>query len=207
MTIPVLLDPGHPSTGGDKGCVAEGIEEYEYTYQFCEMVCDHVTNAGYPVSMYSTRDTKIQVVSHDGRAAIAKAVDAELVLSVHVNSYVNESLHGAYAFSLANDDIAAELGDLWLRCCPEPHYVKGRKTIIIDPVHMVHRYERRINNVLRRYNPIPALLLELAFASHKEDRAGLLDNATQQGMMGAIFALLARFRQLQEKTTYPTFNG
>lgn len=102
----IVLDPGHGGT--DPGAIGRsGITEKQLTLQIAKQVGARLEAAGYEVLMTRDEDT---TVSLQERTEYANGVDADLFLSIHVNSARNRRLRGfeTYYLNLANDPTAAE---------------------------------------------------------------------------------------------------
>ena len=89
----VVIDPGHG--GKDSGAVSTDKKSYEktFTLEIAKALADKI-RAAYPdVKVILTR-TDDRYVTLDGRADIANKADANLFISVHINSIANASPNG-----------------------------------------------------------------------------------------------------------------
>lgn len=94
----ILLDPGHG--GADPGATsAGGLKEKAVTLDIARHMKKHLENAGYKVLL--TRSTD-KAVSLKARAAMAKAVKADLFVSIHCNGVRgNTTAKGVETFVLS----------------------------------------------------------------------------------------------------------
>ncbi len=89
----VVIDPGHG--GKDSGAVSTDKKSYEktFTLEIAKALADKI-RAAYPdVKVILTR-TDDRYVTLDGRADIANKADANLFISVHINSIASASPNG-----------------------------------------------------------------------------------------------------------------
>ena len=90
----VLIDPGHG--GEDGGAVtASGVREKDLTLAFAEELRDLLVERG-RVRVALTRDRDL-TVNLDQRPQIARAIGADLFVSVHMDSAPNPNAVGALA--------------------------------------------------------------------------------------------------------------
>ena len=102
----VVIDPGHGGT--DPGAIGRtGATEKELTLALSRALATRLRESGYEVIL--TRDED-RTVSLQERTEFANSVDADLFVSMHVNSARNRKLRGfeTYYLNLANDPTAAE---------------------------------------------------------------------------------------------------
>jgi len=102
----IVVDPGHGGT--DPGAIGRsGVTEKQLTLQISRAVAARLSAAGYEVLL--TRDSD-RTVSLEERTEYANSVDADLFISIHINSARNRKLRGfeTYYLNLANDATAAE---------------------------------------------------------------------------------------------------
>jgi N-acetylmuramoyl-L-alanine amidase len=92
----VVLDPGHG--GIDFGAVGKGgTQEKNVALAFAKVLADKLTATGrYEVYLTRTDDTFISLAD---RVSFAQAHNADLLLSVHANSYSSASVRGASVYT------------------------------------------------------------------------------------------------------------
>ena len=102
----VVIDPGHGGT--DPGAIGRtGATEKDLTLALSRALAARLRESGYEVILTREED---RTVSLQERTEFANRVDADLFISMHVNSARNRKLRGfeTYYLNLANDPTAAE---------------------------------------------------------------------------------------------------
>jgi len=102
----VVIDAGHGGT--DPGAIGRtGATEKQLTLELSKMLAERLGAAGYEVLLTREDD---RTISLQERTDFANRVDADLFLSVHINSARNRNLRGfeTYYLDLANDPAARE---------------------------------------------------------------------------------------------------
>lgn len=93
----VVIDPGHG--GKDPGAIAGNIKEKDIVLDVALRTGEKIKKAFPGVEVIYTRDKDI-FVPLDKRAEIANKNDADLFISLHVNSFRTSSIRGAETFVL-----------------------------------------------------------------------------------------------------------
>lgn len=104
----VMIDPGHG--GIDPGAEAEGMKEADIMLQFARALKEELLRSG-GFEVHLTRDDDV-FVSLDRRVQKARAVRADLFLSLHADALAEGEAHGATIYTLseeASDAAAAGL--------------------------------------------------------------------------------------------------
>jgi len=102
----VVIDPGHGGT--DPGALGRtGVTEKQLTLQLSQALASRLRASGYEVLLTREEDRTVKLKE---RTDFANNVDADLFISIHVNSARNRNLRGfeTYYLNLANDPTAAE---------------------------------------------------------------------------------------------------
>lgn len=95
----VLIDPGHG--GADGGAVSpSGVREKDLTLAFAEQLRDILVERG-RVRVALTRDRDL-TVNLDQRPQIARAIGADLFVSIHMDSAPNPQATGVTIYSLSD---------------------------------------------------------------------------------------------------------
>jgi N-acetylmuramoyl-L-alanine amidase len=106
----ILLDPGHG--GVDPGAVRDGVTEAEIVLAFAKVLQQELTRrVGFEVYLSREDDS---FVSLDGRLRAARAVRADLFLSIHADALPEGLATGAAVYTLsedASDETAALLAE------------------------------------------------------------------------------------------------
>lgn len=155
----VVLDPGHGMGNRrqgvyDPGCVFGQYQEAEMVLDQAKSVERKLSSLGYEV--YLTRVNQTQNVPLGKRLELAKAVNADALVSLHINSFTNPEAKGFETFYEAENgiDLAKSIQNML-------HYkvhkwsptrgVKQRSLAVLD-------------------ESIPSVLVEPGFLSNARDR-------------------------------------
>lgn len=171
----IAIDPGHG--GSDAGAVRGDAMEKELTLDISMRLRSILLSRGWQVVMTRQNDRDVFAPNdsaHDelqARDDVANSNGARLLVSIHVNSFINSGPHGATAYYYKDSDVAlAQAVDR--RIASE---VPVRNIgIIKDKLYVVHHAN------------MPATLVETAFVSNPDDRRLLQDPAWRQKMAQAI---------------------
>ncbi|GAA0468007.1 N-acetylmuramoyl-L-alanine amidase CwlD [Alkalibacillus silvisoli] len=179
----VVIDPGHG--GVDGGADYGDVKEKTITLQTSFFLRDYLQEAG--AIVYLTREEDIDLApeemdgysrrkAHDIRERVSfiQAQEADLFISIHLNSVLNQSWSGAQTFYYPEDDENKALAES----------IQGRLQESVD----TNRQALGINQIyiLKHANTTSALI-EAGFLSHPEERALLVTEDYQRRLASAIY--------------------
>lgn len=177
----VAIDPGH---GGENlGCQYPGLSEKDYALGFSGRLWDALQARGIAATCIRTGDYPL---SFTQRAAVASNYRADLALSIHVNASTNAQARGFQAYYMPADSLAEALARAINERIPA---TMKRRTHAVIPASLDGKGD---DAVIRRYK-MPAVLLELGFASNASDRAYLLSERGQECLAASIAAGVIAF--------------
>lgn len=160
----ICLDPGHG--GHDSGANPEGIEEKDYTLPITQTLGKELVRRGFDVRY--TRVTDIYI-SRSERARIANSVNADLFLSIHLNSFIKTSVQGHESW------IASKASE------------KSLKLANLINKHWPLQLPQTIQRGIKRKDfdvlvltKMPAVLEEIGFLSNPDERRQLMNSAYHQ---------------------------
>lgn len=107
----VMLDPGHG--GIDPGAEAGEMKEADLMLQFARALKEELLRAG-GFEVHMTRDADV-FVSLNRRVSMARAVRADLFLSLHADSLAEGEAHGATIYTLSEEASSAAAASLATR--------------------------------------------------------------------------------------------
>ena len=171
----IVIDPGHG--GSDPGSYRGDAVEKAITLDISKRLRDILVARGWQVMM--TRDTDKDVYQPNDSASdelqarddVANTNGARLLVSVHVNAFMNSGPHGATLYYYKPEDLAlAQAVDK--RVASELSLKNDG--VIKDKLYVIH------------HAAMPATLIETAFVSNPDDRALLQDPQWRQQMAQAI---------------------
>lgn len=175
----VVLDPGHG--GKDPGASSKGVNESDLNltilYNYAKEYFDSPESN---VKAYWTR-TDDTFISLANRAAYAKTVDADIFISLHMNSSNSSSAKGTEVyFSNANNTPSAEgitSYNLAAACISR----------IIANLGTSRRGIKSANYYVIKNNSVPAVLIELGFITNSSDFNTITSAHSQQVAAKSIF--------------------
>ncbi|SES90418.1 N-acetylmuramoyl-L-alanine amidase [[Clostridium] polysaccharolyticum] len=188
----VVLDAGHG--GSDPGTIHNGFREkdinYNILYQYAKT---YFNKPDSPVKAYWTRTTDT-LIALDDRAAFAKKVQADVFISLHMNSAGSVYASGAETFYTATNNKANSFGvtSKMLASYFQNHWPSkvGMGT---------SRGVKTANYVVTKKNTVPAILIELGFMSNKHDIDILGNGANQKKAAKTFYETVCSFFE-----QYPT---
>ena len=162
----IVIDAGHGGT--DCGAIRENINEKDITLDVSKQVRDMLVKKGYIVQM--TRDTD-EYVSLQDRVSISENFNADIFISIHVNSSTGDEANGI-----------------------ETHYYHQNSLFLAQTVHAALASEIYAKNrglfkskfYVINHTTVPAVLLEIGFISNDAERAELTTPKRKQATAQAI---------------------
>lgn len=168
----LVLDAGHGGT--DPGAAGNGIYENNCTLNIVNAAKDYFDEDG-SIKVYYTRTTNTQTNITSGsnglntstslraRTDLANKVDADLFISVHINSAGNTTARGTEVYYSANNN-KKNSGGLSASKLAQMAYDS-----VVKAVGSSKRGVKTANFYVIRYTNMPAILIETAFISNKQD--------------------------------------
>ena len=165
----IVIDPGHG--GKDVGAIRGGFREKDLTLSIAKRVRDRLIRAGYRVTM--TRHTDIALTLGQ-RAALAKALKADLFLSIHINAAKGSSVSGIETYAMTPAGAPSSTNS---KADNTPHPGNRCDMNNLALASMIHRYllgrtggfdrgvKRARFQVLREIT-MPGVLIECGFISN-----------------------------------------
>jgi len=194
--IDVVLDPGHG--GNDPGACVPGLTEAEYNLCFANWLRLRIEHTAEPFRVHMLRRRMDDNPSLAERGRMSAELNADLVLSIHVNAHHEPHAHGGLCFHWPGNSVGGSVGDAISRAFPIPLLRRIAVGLpATDNPGPEDDWLQRPRNVIGPHKAT-AVLVELGFMTHAGDLAALNDEATKAGMIVACLAGLARFRQLYE---------
>ena len=215
----VVIDPGHG--GKDPGAISpSGIKEKDLTLRVGKLLAAALERLGSEVIMTRDRDIFLPL---EERTAIANSRDADLFISIHVNSAPNREARGVETYVLdmvASDDeamrVAARENASSARSFSDLQNIVHKlinNTKLQESVQLAnfvqettveslrHAYGAKINDRGVRRAPfvvligarMPALLVEVGFLSNPEDERLLGDEQYLKHLAASIAAGIQQY--------------
>lgn len=168
----LVLDAGHGGT--DPGAAGNGIYESNCTLNIIKAAKDYFDEDD-SIKVYYTRTTNTQANMTSGsdglntstslraRTDLANEVDADLFISVHINSAGNTTARGTEVYYSSNNN-KKNSGGLSASKLAQMAYDN-----VVKAVGSSKRGVKTANFYVIRYTNMPAILIETAFISNKQD--------------------------------------
>lgn len=164
--LTVVLDPGHG--GGQPGCVIGDLEEKDIAMSITKQLKEELEQLGFDVVLTRSTDADVDLSE---RASIANEAEGDCFVSIHCNSYEDDSVSGLecyYFRSEAGQQLAEFIskataaGDINTREVKEGNFQVLRETVM------------------------PAVLIEVGYMTNPEELASLASQSYQQSLVHAI---------------------
>lgn len=189
----IVLDPGHG--GQDGGAVAkdeERTQEKDITLEIAKMLRVYLEQAG--AIVYLTRETDKDLADPEmhgssnrksqdlrRRLQFIHEAEADLYLSIHLNSLPSSHWRGAQTFFYPsfeqNKQLATTIQNEFIR-----------------QLENTTRVPLQLNNIyLLKYTKVPGALVELGFLSNPEERELLKKKSYQQQLAASMYLGILRY--------------
>ena len=166
----VVIDPGHGGLDGGKVGV-NGVEEKEVNLKISLKIKDILKQENISVVMTRTEDERLaetQVEDLKARVSLMNEEKPALVVSIHQNSYHEESVHGAQVFYYADST--------------ESERAAG---IIQEALNTKAAKPNRTYYILKK-TEVPVVIAECGFLSNYEEAEKLADEEYRQKLAEAV---------------------
>lgn len=195
LNMRVVIDPGHAGRNIDPGAVnaATGLQEADVALVISRLVEKYLLAVGYEVKLTRNKYEQAEADELSYRTALANDWGADIFISLHCNSAVNESAKGYEVWTSPGDT----LGDRLATCIYEqiaaefPDRIGRTDYADGDPDKESHFY-------VLIHTDAPACMVEMAFISNDEEAALLADAAWQDRYARAIARGVTDYAATQE---------
>lgn len=159
----IFINPGH-CPGRDPGAVNEkyGIEEAAVVANVGAGVKNYLEFAGHEVQVMQSDNLCGESPAYPNVCLSANSWPAELFISIHCNSFSSERANGTECFVFSH----------WSEGDRLAHYIQSR---IVEKLGTLNRGVKQNENfIVLKDTRMPAVLVELAFISNKNDCSKLM---------------------------------
>ncbi len=173
----IVVDPGHG--GRDPGAVAFGLKEKDIVLDVSLILQKKLEQAGAKVHMTRTKDV---YVSLGNRVQTVKKENADIFLSLHVNSAAIASAHGTETF--------------WNRNFQRfnSHLLANSvQDKLVDTLGTRDRGVKEAGFEIIKYTQVPSVLIELGFLTNRAEAEKLANRIYQEQAAEAIVAGLVDY--------------
>jgi N-acetylmuramoyl-L-alanine amidase len=217
----VVIDPGHG--GSDTGALSSsGLQEKDLTLIIAQKLAALLESQGIQAILTRNTDTLVPLTQ---RTALANFNQADLFLSIHLNSSPAKSAHGTETYYLsrqATDLWASQLAEKENAAGPAPTQGDGglnlvlwqlaQTSSIVESATLAETIQEEFNSLLGtsdrgvRQAPfvvlegasMPAVLVEVAFLSNPTESKELADEAFQDQIASALDKSILSFKARYE---------
>lgn len=175
----IVLDPGHGGTA--PGAIYSNTNEKYFNFNILYQIGKDLFDSDpSKLKVYYTRETDMDV-SLAERAAFAKKIGADLFVSLHMNANTNKSVYGTEVYYSNSNNKLNSSG------LNSEALAKIFVNNISSSLNTKNRGTRAARYTVVHNNTVPAVLLELAFMSNKDDFAKISDSAFQYKAAQSIY--------------------
>lgn len=188
--IVIMIDAGHG--GGDPGAVEGATAEKELNLAIAQKLQSYLEEAGYSVSMtriddaglYQNGDSNKKRADMEERKRLIEESSADLMISIHQNSYPDSRYWGPQVFFQKQSPEAAALALL----------VQAELNSFTAPENT---REAKANDsyFILLHSPMPAILVECGFITNSKEAENLRDEAYQKKVAWGIYAGVEKYLQ------------
>jgi N-acetylmuramoyl-L-alanine amidase len=229
----IVIDPGHG--GSETGAISpSGVLEKDLTLQLArELEAKLAQRLAVRVVLTRYEDANLQ---HDSRTAIANQNQADLFVSIHLNSSLGSGAYGTETYFLspqATDSRAARAAaaeNLGVGATTDADEQQALQLILWDlaQAHHLAESQRFANMIQGELNQtlqlkdrgvkqapfrvlmgatMPAVLVELGFLSNPDEEKKLQDALYRDQLVDALTRAIGRYKALVENRPQPTFGA
>ncbi|MDI6604506.1 MAG: N-acetylmuramoyl-L-alanine amidase [Thermoanaerobacteraceae bacterium] len=147
----IAIDPGHG--GKDPGAVGAHLLEKDINLNISLKLREILVQRNIDVIMTRDKDVMLEL---QPRCDIANNSKADYFISIHANSFKDSDAKGTETYAFSKNSIGNKLAD---------HVQKA----IVSTLNTVDRGVKFANFYVLRYTDMPAILIETAFITNKDD--------------------------------------
>lgn len=177
----IIIDPGHG--GKDPGKVGiNGTLEKDINLKIALYLKELLESQDTKVIMTRTEDkdlstttTNFKISDMKERVALLQQSNADLVISIHQNSYTDPKVYGAQCFYHTDSTEGEELAS-----------IIQHQIIVSTNQTKIREIKSNNDYYLLKHSHVPTVIVECGFLSNPEDEKLLLTNEYQRKMAWAI---------------------
>lgn len=172
----IFIDAGHNDSKVDTGAEGNGLREQDITYSIAKNLGEKLKSIDIDVKLSRNKKTEIIGTGVSDslwqRAKMANVWNADLFISIHCNAFYLKSSNGTETYVY---DKKSKVYDLATNISER----------ISKDLNIKNRGTKTAKFDVLRYTSMPAILIETAFITNKDDARKLKDN--QEQFADAIF--------------------
>jgi len=176
----VVIDPGHG--GADPGHIVGDLVEAELMFELASRIEGRLTATGVRAFLTRGRDNCPDDVT---RAAFANETGADLVVSLHIDSYPNEKANGVATYYYGS-------GVTGTSSAEGARFAGLIQREIVARTDLLDCKTHPMSQDLLRYTKMPAARLELGYLTNPGDAARLADSGFRDVIAEAVVVAVQR---------------
>lgn len=180
----IVIDPGHG--GGNRGTSLGDIDEADYTLSIAYKIIKPT------IGLNLTRYTD-ETLFQSARGYKTSRLDADLVLSLHVNWNDDHELCGLSCFVGRVNVDAYRFAEMLISRMPLELMGNAQAIVKCDDVP----WKAAARHIIESHKAT-TVVIELGFASNDADRRALLDSNVQHAMVQSILAAIEAYKESQK---------
>ena len=179
----VMIDPGHAGRNTDPGAVnkVSGLQEADITLMISKLLENYLSEAGYEVKLTRNDWEEEETDDLSYRTALANSWGADIFISLHCNSAVNENAKGYEIWTSPGDTFGDRLATGIYGEIAEAFPDRQGRTDFSDGDP-----DKESRFYVLLHTEAPACLVEMAFISNTEEASLLADVSWQDRFAKAI---------------------
>lgn len=196
--ITIAIDPGHG--GRDPGKVGvTGVKEKDINLQIALKVKERLEDNGFKVVMTRTEDVGLDVSSDNNkkgadlrrRVELINQSDATIAVSIHQNSFTQESVKGAQVFYYTSSKDGERLANI---------LQDSLKSTLQDGNHRVAKSND--GYYMLKKTSIPIVIVECGYLSNYGESALLIKEEYQERLALAIEQGIYSYLEVESQSTF-----
>lgn len=197
----IVIDPGHGGRDGGSVGVATGVKESDLNLQISKKLKSYLQKYGFNVVLtreneqglykFFSRDYKLEDMNV--RKDIILKNKANMVISIHMNSYSSPDLRGIQAFYNVGDDVGEQLAIVL-------------QNNFYDNLEHAKAHPNKGDFFILNCTQNPSVLIECGYLTNREEEMLLKTDDYQEKLAYQIFyGVLKYFQEIQLKEVSLTF--
>ena len=173
----IVLDAGHG--GIDPGASKNGTKEKDLNFKILNTYTKDLFALS-DVKVYFTRETDVKIDLYE-RAAFASKINADMFISLHMNSNNSSKINGTEVFYSADNNNTSSTG------FNSAELAKVLANNISTAINTKNRGATKSEFVVVKYNTVPAVLIELGYMTNTSELEKLKNTEYQRKTAETIY--------------------
>lgn len=186
--ITIVIDAGHGGIDGGTVGVSTGKDENYLNLQYALCLRDIMKNYNINIVMTRTNLNGLygqfaenkKLDDMKKRKEIVERANADILISIHMNSFPLKSCKGAQVFyrneNFAGEKLASSIQDVFLQTLPN-----ARQTALVGDYYMLNEFD------------IPSVIVECGYLSNEEEEKLLQEENYKKLVCSSIFVGVIKF--------------